>query len=94
MKRLSTSSRAALSVAALLASLSFVAWRQGRGMEVLETLDRVRDDIALATAETSELRRRIQYLESRGRVVEEARRRLGMHTPDAVEQMMLPGESP
>jgi cell division protein FtsL len=90
--RLSPSSRTALCVSALLASLSLVAWRQSRAMEVLEEVDRARKEIALARAEQAELNRRIQYLGSYGRVVSDARRRLRMHVPDASEQVLLAGE--
>ncbi len=93
MSRLSTPLRAALSVAALLASLSFVAWRQGRALQELTELERIRNEISLARAEQAALVRRIQYLESRGRVVPEAAERLGLHNPVASEQVLLSGES-
>lgn len=92
MKALSGGSKAALVVAALLASLSLVAWRQGRALEELRELDRFRKEIALAGAHGSELRRTIQYLESYGRVVPAARARLGMDIPDASEIEFLPVE--
>lgn len=84
----------ALAVAVLLASLSFVAWRQGRARRTLAEFDRIRRDAAVAEAERDELQRRIQHLESRGRVVPEARERLGMHTPGSDEIVILPAESP
>lgn len=87
-----TSSAVALAVAILLASLSLVTWRQSRAYEANEALDGVRRARSLAEAERSELIRRIQYLESRGRVVPDARRRLGMHSPGASEIVLLPGE--
>lgn len=86
-----TSIRVGLAVAVLLAALSLVAWRQGRALEALGALDRVRRDLALARAEAIELQRRIQYLESRRRVVPEARERLGLHEPHDVEQIILRG---
>lgn len=89
---LSTPSVVALAVALLLASLSLVTWRQSRAFEGLAVLDRVQRDRSLAEAELSELHRHLQYLESRGRVVPEARERLGMHTPDASEIVLLPGD--
>ncbi len=91
---LTGATRAALAVAALLASLSLVAWRQARALEALAALDGVRQARVLAVAEKAELERRIQYLESRGRVVPAARSRLGMHTPDASEMVILPGTRP
>ena len=87
--RISTPGLVALSVAALLASLSLVAWRQSRAFEAHSVLDGVRRERSVAEAERGELLRRIQYLESRGRVVPEARNRLGMHTPAASEIALL-----
>jgi cell division protein FtsL len=84
-----TSTRVALAVAGLLASLSFVAWRQSRALEALEGLDTLRKEASLARAEGAELTRRIQYLQSYGRVVKDARERLGMRIPDASEQVLL-----
>lgn len=86
--------RVALAVAALLASLSLVAWRQSRALETMEALDHVRRERSLTLAERAELERRIHYLESRARVVPAARERLGMHMPDASEIVYLPGEFP
>lgn len=86
--------RMVLAVAFLLASLSFVTWRQSRAFEALTQLDRLRDEAAVARARRSELARRIQVLESRVRVVPEARRRLGMHMPRADEMVFLPGDLP
>lgn len=79
----------ALAVAILLASLSLVTWRQARALETLAELDAVRQEHALARAERVELQRTIQYLESRGRVVPEARERLGMHLPRGNELELL-----
>ncbi len=92
--RLSGSSRAVLAVAALLAAMSLVIWRQTRAREALVELDTLRREISLVQAEKGELERRIQNLESRGRVVPAARERLGMHTPGAGEIILLPGDAP
>ncbi len=91
MKRLSAPSLVALAVATLLASLTFVTWRQSRALEALAALDETRSDVALAAAERNELARRIQQLESRAHVVPEAERRLGMHTPAASEIVYVTG---
>lgn len=91
---MSGTSRVALAVAALLASLSLVAWRQGQALETLAELDEVRRDRSLASVEAEELRARIQYLESRSRMVPVARERLGMKMPDAAQIIYLPGETP
>ena len=84
--------RLAVVTLVLAASLILVAWRQGRALEALAALDAVRHERVLAEAEKSEMERRIEYLESRGRVVGEARTRLHMRTPDASEIRLLPGE--
>jgi cell division protein FtsL len=83
----------ALGFAALLGALSLVTWRQARAREILAEVDRVRSEIALAEAETTELVRRIQYLESRPRVREWAMANLGMHQPGGEEIVLLEGRS-
>jgi hypothetical protein len=92
MTRLAGSSLVATAVAALLASLSFVAWRQARAIEALEHLDDLRREVTLGEAEETDLVRRVHFLESRGRVVPEAESRLGMRLPEAGEIVILPGE--
>ncbi len=84
----------ALSTAALLAALSFVTWRQSRALEALAEWDGLRRELSLVRAEQGEFARRIQVLESRGRIVPEARERLGMKTPTASEIVILPGGAP
>lgn len=92
--RLSTPSVAALAFAAFLASLSLVTWRQSRALDALAHLEQVRMERSLAEADRAELVRRIQVLESRGRVVSEARSRLGLHIPADPERVLLVGEAP
>lgn len=92
--RLSTPSLVALAFAGLLASLSLVTWRQSRALEALAELDRLQRERSLAESDLTELNRHIQFLESRGRVVPEARERLGMHSPAASEIVWLPGDAP
>ncbi len=82
--------KAGLAVVVLVASLALVTWRQSRAFEVLERLDRVRQETSASEAERADLERTIQRLESRAYVVPEARARLGMHTPDASELVILP----
>ena len=84
----------ALGFAALLASLSLVTWRQSRAFEALAALDEVQRELSLATAEQTELQRRIQRLESRTRVSIVAVERLGMHQPEASEMVLLSGGAP
>ena len=80
---------AAVTIALLLGSLGYVTWRQSRALETLAEWDEVRRQTAVAQAQVVELEREIQVLTSRARVVPEARDRLGMHTPDASELVIL-----
>lgn len=84
--------RVTVTFVVFVSSLGFVLWRQSRAFEAHVELDEVRRQVAVAQAEQIELERTIQVLLSRTRVVPEARRRLGMHTPDASEQIFLPAE--
>jgi hypothetical protein len=87
--------RLALAAAALLGSLSLVVWRQSRALELLRELDRTRTERAIAEAARSDLNRRIEYLESRARVVSEAGKRLGLRVPTGDEIVFLPlGDRP
>lgn len=79
----------ALAFAGLLASLSLVVWRQSRVLETMRELEAVRSERALAEAERWELLRRIQHLESRGRVVPAATNRLGMRVPMGAEIVLM-----
>ncbi len=90
--RSSATTMTALAVALVLIALSIVTWRQSRTRESLAGLDHLRRQISLVQAEQIELERRIQLLESRGRVVAEARERLGMRTPRSEEIVFLPGD--
>ncbi len=92
MNRLAGTSTVALAAAALLASLSLVAWRQARAMEALEDVDILRREVSLGEAERADLLRRVHVLESRGRVVRDAWERLGMRVPTGNEVVLLPGE--
>ena len=82
--------RLALSFAALLVSLTMVIRRQSHALEMLRSIDQMRGARVIVEAERAELTRRIQTLESRGRVVADARDRLGMHVPSAQEIVILP----
>ena len=84
--------RAISAVGALLASLWLVTWRQSRAFEELAQLDEIRRQTSVAEAERVDLERSIQVLESRARVVPEARDRLGMHIAASIELVILPGE--
>lgn len=84
--------RAAVTLAFFLASLGFVTWRQSRSLETLAELDELRRQTSVARAQVVELDRDIQVLTSRARVVPAARERLGMHTPDGSELVILRSE--
>ena len=92
MTRLAGTSMVALATAALLASLSLVTWRQARAMESLEKLDGIRRELSLGESERADLLSLVRVLESRGRVVPEAREELGMRMPDASEIVILAGD--
>ncbi len=89
--RLTGTSLVALAVAVLLTALSLVTWRQSRTREALTHLDEIQREMSLVESERSELQRRIQVLESRSRVVTEARERLDMRTPGSDEIVFMPG---
>jgi len=80
--------RTAVTFAFLVSSLGFLTWRQSRALEAHAALDDVRRQTSVAQAERVELQREIQVLESRTRIVPEARE-LGLHSPEAVEQVIL-----
>jgi cell division protein FtsL len=80
--------RSALTFALLVCALGFVTWRQSRALEANRVLDDLRRQVSVAQAERVELQREIQTLRSRSRVVPAAQG-LGMHTPDASEQVIL-----
>ena len=84
--------RAVLTLGLLLTALALVPYRQSRSLEALSELEDLRRQASEARAEQVDMERNIQRLESRSRVVPEARARLGMHTPDATELVILPGE--
>ncbi len=92
--RISGSLMATLAAALLSVALGSVTWRQARALEALAELDRLRREVSLMTAERNELGNRIQVLESRGRVVPEARDRLRMRTPNAEEIVWLSDAAP
>ena len=82
--------RTALLFGLLLGSLTLVVWRQSRALEMLERLESVRAERTLEEARRSSLARRLEQLESRGRVSTAARDRLGMRLPTGGEIVILP----
>jgi cell division protein FtsL len=93
MRGLAGTSRVALAVAAFLASLSLVSWRQREALDTMAALDSLRQELALEVSTLEELESRILHLESWGRVVPEAERRLGMRKAGASDIVYLPGEA-
>ena len=86
-----TLSLLALGFSGLLSALSLVTWRQSRAFEALAELDRLERLLSLAESERTELRQRIQGLDSWTRISSVAQERLGMHPPDASEMVLLSG---
>ena len=92
MKGLSGTSKVALAVAALLASLSLVSVRQRTALSTMAFLDSLRVEEDLQEAIREDLNSRVLHLESFGRVSEDAESRLGMRSAGASEMVTLPRE--
>lgn len=86
--------RLALLFALLLGSLTLVVWRQSQALTVLRELDAVRGERVVEEARRAALVRRVEQLESRARVSEAARSRLGMRLPNGEEIVILPLSEP
>lgn len=86
-----TMTRIALALAALLAALSLVAARQGKGLRLLSEVEALESRMELQRAREDELVSRIRHLESRGVIVERAQTELGMHKPEGEELQIWPG---
>jgi hypothetical protein len=76
----------------LLASLSFVTWRQTRGVEMERALRATETDRGIAEAERVSASRRVEELRGRSRIVRVARDRFGMYLPQDREIIFLPLE--
>ena len=72
----------------LMAALSLTVWRQTRGVALQREIRALESDRAIAESERMALATRIQALQSRARIVQVARDRLGMHLP-ADSQVVL-----
>jgi len=92
VRGLAGTSMVALAVAAFLASLSLVSWRQRQALGTLENLETLQQECALEIATREELENRILHLESLGRVMAEAERRLGMRRAVSTEIVYLRGD--
>lgn len=82
--------RAAGLLALLLASLSTVVWRQSRGAALQREVRALEAERAVAESERLRLSTRIQGLQTRARIVQVARDRLGMHLPADSEVVLVP----
>ncbi len=80
--------------AILLGALAMVPWRQTQGVRLERELRTLREERASAEAERLEWMQRAQRLQARGRIIELARTRLGMHPPGDNEVLLLPLASP
>ena len=92
MKGLSGTSKVALAVAALLASLSLVSVRQRTALSTMAVLDSLRVEEDRHEAIREDLKSRVLHLESPGRVSKDAERRLGMRKAGASDMVTLPRE--
>jgi hypothetical protein len=92
MRALAGTSMVGLAVAAFLASLSLVSWRQGEALRELERLEVLEQECLVETATLEELENKVRHLESWGRVVEEAESRLGMRRAESTDIILLPAE--
>jgi len=92
LNRLPISLLVTLCFALFLASLSLVAWRQGRARAVVEAREKVLVSIAMELDERAGLLDRIRFLESRGRVRKDAFERLGLAVPADSAIVFLAGE--
>ncbi len=81
--------RIALAFALLLLGLAPVVRRQSQALQLVRAVERARAERAEVEAERAELRRRIDWLQSRARVAEVAGRR-GMRLPSGMEIVILP----
>ena len=92
MKSLAGTSKVALAVAAFLASLSLVSWRQGEALDTLRDLENLLQETAVEAGTQEELEGRIRILESRARVTREAEVRLGMRVAEGSDIVLMPVE--
>jgi hypothetical protein len=92
MKKVAGTSAVALAVAAFLASLSLVSWRQREALETMTLRDSLKQEMVVEEANRQELERRIIQLRSLSRIVGEAEGRLGMRRAEDTEIFDFTGE--
>ncbi len=81
--------RLALAFALVLAGLALVVRRQSRALELVRAVERARAERALAEAQRAELLQRIDWLQSRGRVMAVVAHS-AMRPPTGAEIVILP----
>lgn len=72
----------------LLAGMFVAVHRGARGRGMAERIGQINDRFEAADVQRNELRQEIEYLRSRGRIVDAAER-LGMHLPSEEELVIL-----
>jgi len=83
--------RAACAISAMVSALALVAWRQSTTREVMQELQEIGRDLAIAADEREELARRATQLEARPRIAVAAAERLGLRPPSDYEVVMPAG---
>lgn len=91
MIRPRTAGRAVVGLAAVLAALALVAWRQSKARETMAELEDVVRELAVAGDEREALERALGRVEGRAWVAAEAGRRLGLRPPGDGE-VVIPSE--
>jgi cell division protein FtsL len=86
--------RAGLLFVLLLGSLTLVVWRQSQALEMQRVLEGVRHERVVEESRRSALLRKVEQLESRGRVTTAAAARFGMRLPTGSEIVILPLSEP
>lgn len=79
------------SLAAVVAALGAVAWRQSTTRETLEELGRAERELAVVLDEREEVARELVDLESRSWVTGQAWERLGLRPPNENELVITAG---
>lgn len=93
MSRKPRARQAVFALAAVLAALAAVAWRQSATRETMEALDRADRELAIALDEREEVARELLGVEGRGWIAGEAGRRLGLRLPTQREVIITSGGS-
>ncbi len=82
-----------VALAAVLASLTTVAWRQSTARETMQELEDAAVELAVAVEEREALARQLAEIEKRSWIGEEAAARLDMRVPSEQELVMTSGDA-